>query len=161
MPSFVRLGMPSVPLHTGGTVCVLNMLTRGCIATPQVDAIIRLSEAHARLHLNEFVRESDVDMAIRIIVSSFVETQKFSVAKQMARTFSEFINHKKDTDDLLCFVLNQMVQDELRYVGAPFVVFFCLLLSFLSALFLFFFCSLHFFFVHLLPFFPSPVMRFY
>jgi DNA replication licensing factor MCM2 len=50
----------------------------------QVDAIMRLSEAHARLHLNDFVRESDVDMAIRIIVSSFVETQKFSVAKQVS-----------------------------------------------------------------------------
>jgi len=52
---------------------------------------MRLSEAHARLHLNDFVRESDVDMAIRIIVSSFVETQKFSVAKQVSRNCVQYV----------------------------------------------------------------------
>merc|ERR1719337_331170 len=44
------------------------------VTVRQVDAIIRLSEAHAKLCLRDHVREDDVNMAIRIIVTSFVST---------------------------------------------------------------------------------------
>lgn len=59
------------------------------ITARMVDAIIRLSEAHARLHLRDYVRDDDVSMAIRVVVTSFVETQKFSISKQMQRSFSK------------------------------------------------------------------------
>jgi hypothetical protein len=61
------------------------------ITVRMVDAIIRLSEAHARLHLRDYVRDDDVSMAIRVVVSSFVDTQKFSISKQMARSFSKYV----------------------------------------------------------------------
>jgi hypothetical protein len=47
--------------------------------------MIRLAEAHAKMHLREFVVEDDVNMAIRIVLESFIETQKFSVMRAMRR----------------------------------------------------------------------------
>ena len=88
------------------------------ITVRQVDSIIRLSEAHAKLHLRDYVRDDDVNMAIRVMVSSFVETQKFSIAKQMQRVFSKYITYKKDNNDLLFFVLSQLGREELSYQQA-------------------------------------------
>jgi len=84
------------------------------ITVRQVDGIIRLSEAHAKLHLRDYVREDDVNMAIRIIVTSFVSTQKFSISKQMARVFSKYMSYKKDNNDLLYHVLAQITREDLK-----------------------------------------------
>lgn len=42
-----------------------------------------MSEAHARMHLREYVQEEDVNMAVRMMLESFVETQKYSIMKNM------------------------------------------------------------------------------
>jgi len=42
-----------------------------------------MAEANARIHLREYVQEDDVNMAIRMMLESFVETQKYSVMKSM------------------------------------------------------------------------------
>lgn len=47
--------------------------------------MIRIAEANARMHLREYVSEDDVNMAIRIMLESFIDTQKFSVMKSMAK----------------------------------------------------------------------------
>ena len=53
------------------------------ITVRHIESIIRMSEAHARLHLREYVQEEDVNMAVRIMLESFVDTQKYSVMKSM------------------------------------------------------------------------------
>lgn len=45
--------------------------------------VIRMSEAHARMHLRAQVDEQDVNMAIRTMLESFVDTQKYSVMRPM------------------------------------------------------------------------------
>lgn len=45
--------------------------------------MIRMAEAHAKMHLRDYVQEDDVNMAIRMMLESFVETQKYSVMKTM------------------------------------------------------------------------------
>jgi DNA replicative helicase MCM subunit Mcm2 (Cdc46/Mcm family) len=40
------------------------------IAVRHIESILRLAEAHAKMHLREFVRDDDVDMAIRVEVES-------------------------------------------------------------------------------------------
>ena len=37
---------------------------------------MRMSEAHARMHLRDHVRDDDVDMAIRMTLESFIQAQK-------------------------------------------------------------------------------------
>jgi len=50
-----------------------------------IESMIRMAEAHAKMHLREYVGEDDVNMAIRIMLESFIETQKYSVMTQMRR----------------------------------------------------------------------------
>ena len=42
-----------------------------------------------------YVIEEDVNIAIRVVLESFVETQKFTVARQMRKTFSKYLSYKK------------------------------------------------------------------
>lgn len=44
-----------------------------------------MAEASARMHLREFVRSSDIDVAISAAIHSFVSAQKMSVKKQLER----------------------------------------------------------------------------
>lgn len=48
-----------------------------------IESIIRMSEASAKMHLRDHVQESDMNFAIRIVLDSFVDTQKYSVMKSM------------------------------------------------------------------------------
>ena len=50
-----------------------------------IESMIRMAEAHARLHLRDYVNEDDVNMAIRIMLESFINTQKFSIMRSMRR----------------------------------------------------------------------------
>lgn len=47
--------------------------------------MIRMSEAHARMHLRQHVMQEDVDMAIRVLLDSFISTQKFGVEKALQK----------------------------------------------------------------------------
>jgi len=53
------------------------------ITVRHIESIIRCAEAHAKMHLRDIVNNSDVDLAIRVVLESFIDTQKFSVMKQM------------------------------------------------------------------------------
>lgn len=44
-----------------------------------------MSEAHARIHLRQHVIQEDVDMAIRVLLDSFISTQKFGVQKALQK----------------------------------------------------------------------------
>jgi DNA replication licensing factor MCM2 len=51
-----------------------------------------MSEAHARMHLRPQVAEQDVNMAIRTMLESFVDTQKYSVMRAMRQvTFTNLL----------------------------------------------------------------------
>lgn len=53
--------------------------------------MIRMAEASAKIHLRDHVREDDVNLAIRMMLESFVDTQKYSVMKSM-RQVSQLVN---------------------------------------------------------------------
>ena len=44
-----------------------------------------MAEAHAKMHLREYVTEDDVNMAMRVMLESFIDTQKFSVMRNMRK----------------------------------------------------------------------------
>lgn len=50
-----------------------------------IESMIRMAEAHARMHLRDYVVEDDVNMAIRVMLESFIDTQKFSVMRSMRK----------------------------------------------------------------------------
>lgn len=55
------------------------------ITVRHIESMIRMAEAHARMHLRDYVNEDDVNMAIRIMLESFISTQKFSVMRSMRK----------------------------------------------------------------------------
>jgi len=85
------------------------------ITVRHIESMIRMSEAHARMHLREYVHEDDVNMAIRVMLESFIDTQKYSVMRNMKKTFARYLSFKKDNNELLLFVLKQLVRDQITY----------------------------------------------
>ncbi|CAG9856459.1 unnamed protein product [Phyllotreta striolata] len=85
------------------------------ITVRHVESIIRMSEAHAKMHLREYVQEDDVNMAVRMMLESFVETQKYSVMKSMRQVFQKYLIFKKDHSELLFYILRQLAQDQLAF----------------------------------------------
>jgi DNA replication licensing factor MCM2 len=77
--------------------------------------MIRASEAHARMHLREYVRDEDVDMAIRVFLSSFVGAQKTAVKRQMEQHFARYMTFNRDNNALLMSTLQQLVRTEISY----------------------------------------------
>lgn len=42
-----------------------------------------MAEASAKMYLRDHVQEGDINLAIRMVLDSFVDTQKYSVMKSM------------------------------------------------------------------------------
>jgi len=55
-----------------------------------IESIIRMAEASAKMYLRDHVQESDMNLAIRIVLDSFVDTQKYSVMKSMRQVSLHF-----------------------------------------------------------------------
>lgn len=53
------------------------------ITVRHIESVVRMAEAHARMHLREYVNDDDVNVALRMVVESFVSTQKYGVMKSM------------------------------------------------------------------------------
>merc|ERR1739846_218985 len=86
------------------------------ITVRHIESMIRIAESHAKMHLREFVRDDDVNMAIRVMLESFIDTQKFSVMKSMKKNFARYLTYKRDNNELLLFILKQLAQETATYM---------------------------------------------
>ncbi|KAK6104412.1 MCM2/3/5 family protein [Brugia pahangi] len=95
-------------------------LATGSVAVTvrHVESLIRLAEAHAKMHLRSYVCDEDVDVAVRVILESFINTQKASVMRQMRKNFDRYIFVNRDHNELLLYLLKQLVKDQLHYERA-------------------------------------------
>uniref|UniRef100_A0A8D0GH26 DNA replication licensing factor MCM2 n=1 Tax=Sphenodon punctatus TaxID=8508 RepID=A0A8D0GH26_SPHPU len=85
------------------------------ITVRHIESMIRMAEAHARIHLRDYVVEDDVNMAIRVMLESFIDTQKFSVMRSMRKTFARYLAFRRDNNELLLFILKQLVSEQVAY----------------------------------------------
>ncbi|CAB4263881.1 unnamed protein product [Prunus armeniaca] len=85
------------------------------IAVRHIESMIRMSEAHARMHLRQHVIQEDVDMAIRVLLDSFISTQKFGVQKALQKSFRKYMTFKKDYNNVLLHLLRQLVKDAIHF----------------------------------------------
>ncbi|KAF3519224.1 hypothetical protein DY000_02058652 [Brassica cretica] len=85
------------------------------IATRHLESMIRMSEAHARMHLRQYVTEEDVNMAIRVLLDSFISTQKFGVQRTLRESFKRYITYKKDYNSLLLVLLKELVKNAMKF----------------------------------------------
>ncbi|XP_045595213.2 DNA replication licensing factor mcm2 [Procambarus clarkii] len=86
------------------------------ITVRHIESMIRMAESHARMHLREYVHEDDVNMAIRVMLESFIDTQKFSVMRPMKKSFARYLSFKRDNNELLFFLLRQLVHEQTTYM---------------------------------------------
>uniref|UniRef100_A0A803PMW9 DNA replication licensing factor MCM2 n=1 Tax=Cannabis sativa TaxID=3483 RepID=A0A803PMW9_CANSA len=85
------------------------------IAVRHIESMIRMSEAHARMHLRQHVTEEDVDMSIRVLLDSFISTQKFGVQKALRKSFRKYMTFKKDFNEFLLYLLRELVKNALHF----------------------------------------------
>ena len=85
------------------------------MAVRHLESIIRMAEAHARMHLRERVVTEDVDVAIRVMLESFIASQKLSVQKQMQRRFRKYITYKQDLNEIVMFKLRELLREHQKY----------------------------------------------
>ncbi|GAA5836759.1 hypothetical protein JCM9279_007653 [Rhodotorula babjevae] len=86
------------------------------ITVRHLESMIRMAEASAKMHLREYVRSDDIDLAIQVMVGSFVSAQKSSIKKQLQRGFRKYLRVAKDNDEVLAFLLGNLVKDRVRYL---------------------------------------------
>merc|ERR1719500_209119 len=86
------------------------------ITVRHIESMIRMAESHAKMHLREFVSEDDVNMAMRVMLESFIDTQKYSVMKNMKRNFNRYLAYKRDNNELLLFILRGLANETATYM---------------------------------------------
>ncbi|CAM0139684.1 MCM DNA helicase complex subunit [Umbelopsis sp. WA50703] len=82
------------------------------ITVRHLESMIRMSEAHAKMHLREYVRSDDVDVAIQVTLDSFISAQKYSVMKSLRKRFARYINSSRDNDELLLHMLENVAMEK-------------------------------------------------
>jgi DNA replication licensing factor MCM2 len=83
------------------------------ITVRYLESIVRMSEAFARMHLRDHVRQDDIDAAIAVCIRSFVSAQKQSAKKALGRVFDKYVAAFQDQEQLLLHVLGEMEREVL------------------------------------------------
>jgi len=86
------------------------------IVVRHLESIIRLSEAHARMHLRPNVIEDDTNFAIRLVLDSFISTQKYAHKRNLEKRLSKYLVYGTDKNDVLMHTLRTMVQDKVAFM---------------------------------------------
>lgn len=85
------------------------------VAVRHIESIMRMSEAHAKMHLRDHVRDDDVDAAIRVMLESFIMAQKYSVRRSLRRGFMTYLAASDDYHELILQELHQLAKNEQTY----------------------------------------------
>lgn len=85
------------------------------IGIRHIESMLRMSEAHAKMHLRDYVRADDVDLAIKMLLESFLQSQKSSIASGLRPKLSKYLSQSKDDFELLFYILKQMIREKARY----------------------------------------------
>lgn len=75
-----------------------------------------MAEAYARVHLRDYVRGDDIDFAINMMLDSFLQTQKSSVARALSKKFEPFKKKTTDVNSLLHHILQKITKERAVYM---------------------------------------------
>ncbi|KAH0905988.1 hypothetical protein HID58_037815 [Brassica napus] len=76
----------------------------------------KLETVYANLRRESmYVTEEDVNMAIRVLLDSFISTQKFGVQRTLRESFKRYITYKKDYNSLLLVLLKELVKNAMKF----------------------------------------------
>ncbi|KAJ5072865.1 DNA helicase [Anaeramoeba ignava] len=86
------------------------------ITVRYIESLIRMAESVAKMHLRDYVREDDLNFAIKIMLESFISTQKFSVMKTLRNRMNKYLMYKQDSNELLFYLLQSLVKEKIDYL---------------------------------------------
>lgn len=81
------------------------------IAVRHIESIMRISEAVARMRLSSTVSDSDLNIAIKVMLESFITAQKLGVQKALRVQFSRYLDVHVNHNDLLMIKLRELVSE--------------------------------------------------
>jgi DNA replication licensing factor MCM2 len=81
------------------------------IAVRHLESLIRISESHAKMHLREYVRNDDIDVAIKVMLESFLQSQKSSISKNLRKKFGLYLTHLEDNTQILLNILSRLSKE--------------------------------------------------
>lgn len=81
------------------------------IVTRHLESLIRLSLASARMHLRNHVMPIDIDLAIKVVLESFIQTQKKNAQNHIRREFGQYLRQKGDHLSLLRRILENSIKE--------------------------------------------------
>eukprot|EP00546_Thalassionema_frauenfeldii_P003561 CAMPEP_0178934964 /NCGR_PEP_ID=MMETSP0786-20121207/24213_1 /TAXON_ID=186022 /ORGANISM="Thalassionema frauenfeldii, Strain CCMP 1798" /LENGTH=485 /DNA_ID=CAMNT_0020612921 /DNA_START=362 /DNA_END=1819 /DNA_ORIENTATION=- len=85
------------------------------IAVRHIESLMRMAEAHAKMHLRDYVRNDDMNAAISVLLESFFVSQKFSVRKSLRKAFGKFLVDEQDQNSLMLHMLSDLFRNEQMY----------------------------------------------
>lgn len=85
------------------------------VAVRHLESIIRMAEAHASMHLRDHVDDQDVDAALRVMLGSFVSTQKLAAQKAMRAKFHKYLSNARGDRELLLAALAGLAREHARF----------------------------------------------
>ena len=82
------------------------------VAVRHLESMIRMAEAHARLHLRDAVTGDDMAVSIRCMVESFVSTQKLSAQRDLRRRLRQYVVLPSDYHRVLLHLLRELAREK-------------------------------------------------
>lgn len=82
------------------------------VAVRHIESLIRMAEASARMCLRATVNDEDIDLAIKTLLGSVIDSQKSAVRPALERKFRKYISAASDRYQLLVFELRRLYQRE-------------------------------------------------
>ncbi|XP_952188.1 DNA replication licensing factor, putative [Theileria annulata] len=79
-----------------------------------IESIIRISEANAKMRLSNVITSEDVDVAIAMLLESYISSQKYSVATRLSMEFTRYRALFTGNDELLTQLLKGSLQHQLQ-----------------------------------------------
>ena len=88
------------------------------IAVRHIESVLRMSESHAKMHLRDYVRSDDIDEAINMLLESFLQSQKQSVARQLSKKFEHYKVKKEVPHQLLLHTLHNLTKERVSLISS-------------------------------------------
>ena len=85
------------------------------IAVRHIESVLRMSEAHAKMHLRDYVRSDDIDFAIEMMLESFLQSQKVSVARTLSGKLEKYKSRRTDVNQLLIHILSKLANQKAMF----------------------------------------------
>jgi DNA replication licensing factor MCM2 len=80
-----------------------------------VESMVRMAEAHAKMHLRTTCNDDDINMSIRVMLHSFIQSQKFSVSREMQKTFKHYLTYKRENNEILLALLSRIFKELINH----------------------------------------------